>query len=100
KMNVDGNLMISSGGSKEKQFVGTDVIRVGQNYQRFNVKIDKFTKRNDEELNNGSELLFSDKDSIDVARINTPNGEVNLFDYTKFNTQTLNGMTITNLNNG
>lgn len=100
KMNVDGNLMISSGGSKEKQFVGTDVIRVGQNYQRFNVKIDKFTKRNDEGLNNGSELLFSDKDSIDVARINTPNGEVNLFDYTKFNTQTLNGMTITNLNNG
>lgn len=100
KMNVDGNLMISSGGSKEKQFVGTDVIRVGQNYQRFNVKIDKFTKRNDEGLNNGSELLFSDKDSIDVARINTPNGETNLFDYTKFNTQTLNGMTITNLNNG
>lgn len=100
KMNVDGNLMISSGGSKEKQFVGTDVIRVGQNYQRFNVKIDKFTKRNDEGLNNGSELLFSDKDSIDVARINTPNGEVNLFDYTKFNTQTLNGVTITNLNNG
>lgn len=100
KMNVDGNLMISSSGSKEKQFVGTDVIRVGQNYQRFNVKIDKFTKRNDEGLNNGSELLFSDKDSIDVARINTPNGEVNLFDYTKFNTQTLNGMTITNLNNG
>lgn len=100
KMNVDGNLMISSSGSKEKQFVGTDVIRVGQNYQRFNVKIDKFTKRNDEGLNNGSELLFSDKDSIDVARINTPNGEVNLFDYTKFNTQTLNGVTITNLNNG
>lgn len=100
KMNVDGNLMISSGGSKEKQFVGTDVIRVGQNYQRFNVKIDKFTKRNDEGLNNGSELLFSDKDSIDVARINTPNGEVNLFDYTKFKTQTLNGVTITNLNNG
>lgn len=100
KMNVDGNLMISSGGSKEKQFVGIDVIRVGQNYQRFNVKIDKFTKRNDEGLNNGSELLFSDKDSIDVARINTPNGETNLFDYTKFNTQTLNGMTITNLNNG
>lgn len=100
KMNVDGNLMISSGGSKEKQFVGTDVIRVGQNYQRFNVKIDKFTKRNDEGLNNGSELLFSDKDSIDVARINTPNGEENLFDYTKFNTQTLNGVTITNLNNG
>lgn len=100
KMNVDGNLMISSGGSKEKQFVGTDVVRVGQNYQRFNVKIDKFTKRNDEGLNNGSELLFSDKDSIDVARINTPNGEVNLFDYTKFNTQTLNGVTITNLNNG
>ena len=100
KMNVDGNLMISSGGSKEKQFVGIDVIRVGQNYQRFNVKIDKFTKRNDEGLNNGSELLFSDKDSIDVARINTPNGEVNLFDYTKFNTQTLNGVTITNLNNG
>lgn len=100
KMNVDGNLMISSSGSKEKQFVGTDVIRVGQNYQRFNVKIDKFTKRNDEELNNGSELLFSDKDSIDVARINTPNGEANLFDYTKFNTQTLNGVTITNLNNG
>lgn len=100
KMNVDGNLMISSGGSKEKQFVGTDVIRVGQNYQRFNVKIDKFTKRNDEGLNNGSELLFSDKDSIDVDRINTPNGETNLFDYTKFNTQTLNGMTITNLNNG
>lgn len=100
KMNVDGNLMISSGGSKEKQFVGTDVIRVGQNYQRFNVKIDKFTKRNDGGLNNGSELLFSDKDSIDVARINTPNGEVNLFDYTKFNTQTLNGVTITNLNNG
>lgn len=100
KMNVDGNLMISSGGSKEKQFVGTDVIRVGQNYQRFNVKIDKFTKRNDEGLNNGSELIFSDKDSIDVARINTPNGETNLFDYTKFNTQTLNGMTITNLNNG
>lgn len=100
KMNVDGNLMISSSGSKEKQFVGTDVIRVGQNYQRFNVKIDKFTKRNDEGLNNGSELLFSDKDSIDIARINTPNGEVNLFDYTKFNTQTLNGMTITNLNNG
>lgn len=100
KMNVDGNLMISSSGSKEKQFVGTDVIRVGQNYQRFNVKIDKFTKRNDEGLNNGSELLFSDKDSIDVAKINTPNGEVNLFDYTKFNTQTLNGVTITNLNNG
>lgn len=100
KMNVDGNLMISSSGSKEKQFVGTDVIRVGQNYQRFNVKIDKFTKRNDEGLNNGNELLFSDKDSIDVARINTPNGEVNLFDYTKFNTQTLNGVTITNLNNG
>jgi hypothetical protein len=100
KMNVDGNLMISSCGSKEKQFVGTDVIRVGQNYQRFNVKIDKFTKRNDEGLNNGSELLFSDKDSIDVARINTPNGEENLFDYTKFNTQTLNGVTITNLNNG
>lgn len=100
KMNVDGNLMISSGGSKEKQFVGIDVIRVGQNYQRFNVKIDKFTKRNDEGLNNGSELLFSDKDSIDVDRINTPNGETNLFDYTKFNTQTLNGMTITNLNNG
>lgn len=100
KMNVDGNLMISSGGSKEKQFVGTDVIRAGQNYQRFNVKIDKFTKRNDEGLNNGSELIFSDKDSIDVARINTPNGETNLFDYTKFNTQTLNGMTITNLNNG
>lgn len=100
KMNVDGNLMISSGGSKEKQFVGIDVIRVGQNYQRFNVKIDKFTKRNDEGLNNGSELIFSDKDSIDVARINTPNGETNLFDYTKFNTQTLNGMTITNLNNG
>lgn len=100
KMNVDGNLMISSGGSKEKQFVGTDVIRVGQNYQRFNVKIDKFTKRNDEGLNNGSELLFSDKDSIDVARMNTPNGEDNLFDYTKFNTQTLNGVTITNLNNG
>lgn len=100
KMNVDGNLMISSSGSKEKQFVGIDVIRVGQNYQRFNVKIDKFTKRNDEGLNNGSELLFSDKDSIDVTRINTPNGEVNLFDYTKFNTQTLNGMTITNLNNG
>jgi hypothetical protein len=100
KMNVDGNLMISSSGSKEKQFVGTDVIRVGQNYQRFNVKIDKFTKRNDEGLNNGSELLFSDKDSIDVARINTPNGEANLFDYTKFNTQTLNGVTITNLNNG
>lgn len=100
KMNVDGNLMISSGGSKEKQFVGIDVIRVGQNYQRFNVKIDNFTKRNDEGLNNGSELLFSDKDSIDVARINTPNGEVNLFDYTKFNTQTLNGVTITNLNNG
>ena len=100
KMNVDGNLMISSGGSKEKQFVGTDVIRVGQNYQRFNVKIDKFTKRNDEGLNNGSELIFSDKDSIDVARINTPNGETNLFDYTKFNTQTLNGVTITNLNNG
>ena len=100
KMNVDGNLMISSGGSKEKQFVGTDVVRVGQNYQRFNVKIDKFTKRNDEGLNNGSELLFSDKDSIDVARINTPNGEENLFDYTKFNTQTLNGVTITNLNNG
>lgn len=100
KMNVDGNLMISSSGSKEKQFVGTDVIRVGQNYQRFNVKIDKFTKRNDEGLNNGSELLFSDKDSIDVARINTPNGEVNLFDYTKFKTQTLNGVTITNLNNG
>lgn len=100
KMNVDGNLMISSGGSKEKQFVGTDVIRVGQNYQRFNVKIDKFTKRNDEGLNNGSELIFSDKDSIDVAKINTPNGEVNLFDYTKFNTQTLNGVTITNLNNG
>lgn len=100
KMNVDGNLMISSNGSKEKQFVGTDVIRVGQNYQRFNVKIDKFTKRNDEGLNNGSELLFSDKDSIDVARINTPNGEANLFDYTKFKTQTLNGVTITNLNNG
>lgn len=100
KMNVDGNLMISSSGSKEKQFVGTDIIRVGQNYQRFNVKIDKFTKRNDEGLNNGSELLFSDKDSIDVARINTPNGEVNLFDYIKFNTQTLNGVTITNLNNG
>lgn len=100
KMNVDGNLMISSSGSKEKQFVGTDVVRVGQNYQRFNVKIDKFIKRNDEGLNNGSELLFSDKDSIDIARINTPNGEVNLFDYTKFNTQTLNGMTITNLNNG
>lgn len=100
KMNVDGNLMISSSGSKEKQFVGTDIIRVGQNYQRFNVKIDKFTKRNDEGLNNGSELLFSDKDSIDVARINTPNGEVNLFDYTKFNTQTSNGVTITNLNNG
>lgn len=100
KMNVDGNLMISSGGSKEKQFVGTDVIRVGQNYQRFNVKIDKFTKRNDEGLNNGSELIFSDKDSIDVARINTPNGETNLFDYTKFNTQTLKGVTITNLNNG
>lgn len=100
KMNVDGNLMISSSGSKEKQFVGTDIIRVGQNYQRFNVKIDKFTKRNDEGLNNGSELLFSDKDSIDVARINTPNGEANLFDYTKFNTQTLNGVTITNLNNG
>lgn len=100
KMNVDGNLMISSSGSKEKQFVGTDVIRAGQNYQRFNVKIDKFTKRNDEGLNNGSELIFSDKDSIDVARINTPNGETNLFDYTKFNTQTLNGITITNLNNG
>lgn len=100
KMNVDGNLMISSGGSKEKQFVGTEVIRVGQNYQRFDVKIDKFTKRNDEGLNNGSELLFSDKDSIDVARINTPNGEENLFDYTKFNTQTLKGVTITNLNNG
>lgn len=100
KMNVDGNLMISSSGSKEKQFVGTDVIRVGQNYQRFNVKIDKFTKRNDEGLNNGSELLFSDKDSIDVARMNAPNGEDNLFDYTKFKTQTLNGVTITNLNNG
>lgn len=100
KMNVDGNLMISSSGSKEKQFVGTDVIRVGQNYQRFNVKIDKFTKRNDEGLNNGSELLFSDRDSIDVTRINTPNGEDNLFDYTKFKTQTLNGVTITNLNNG
>lgn len=100
KMNVDGNLMISSSGSKEKQFVGIDVIRVGQNYQRFNVKIDKFTKRNDEGLNNGSELLFSDRDSIDVTRINTPNGEDNLFDYTKFKTQTLNGVTITNLNNG
>ncbi|WP_459585856.1 hypothetical protein, partial [Enterobacter asburiae] len=48
----------------------------------------------------GTELLFSDKDSIDVARINTPNGEANLFDYTKFKTQTLNGVTITNLNNG
>lgn len=100
KMDIDGDVMISANGFKEKQFKKANIVRVGQNYQRFNVKIDDLEQRKYEGLNNGSDLLFTNKDSIDVARMNTPNGEDNLFDYTKFKTQTLNGVTITNLNNG
>lgn len=100
KMDIDGDVMISANGFKEKQFKKANIVRVGQNYQRFNVKIDDLEQRKYEGLNNGSDLLFTNKDSIDVARMNTPNGEDNLFDYTKFNTQTLKGVTITNLNNG
>ena len=100
KMDVDGDILISSDGYNDKQFKETNTIRVGQNYQRFNVKFNGLQQRSDEGLDNGSNLLFTNKDNIKNARMNTPNGEDNLFDYTKFKTQTLNGVTITNLNNG
>lgn len=100
KMDVDGDILISSDGYNDKQFKETNTIRVGQNYQRFNVKFNGLQQRSDEGLDNGSNLLFTNKDNIENARMNTPNGEDNLFDYTKFKTQTLNGVTITNLNNG